>query len=1591
MIVVVEEGENEEELDELERRRLKKLKGVKESDDEKEEDNDERLRKKLKDLIDDAQIEKKSGNERGSEGSYKGRKRRREEDELDDNLEEEDFELLEKNLGVKLKRKKQFRRVQRLEDDKSEEEEGDGREIVANELFEGSDQERENVECHERLPQAEENLEAEEESDTDDFIVDDEGKPIDGRRKRPIFTDHALQTAQDTFGVHFDFDKFMGNEEAEEEESDVEYEEDGGRQNTKKIGRKKTTRKSIFEVFEPSELERCHFTDFDFQVRETDVPERMQLRMTPVTSASESELDKEAEWIYREAFLKSPVSSQDWYVEYRRRLGVEYDVLPKIKKTLDHMRNQNLEVPFIAFYRKEIMHPAFDINDLWRIYKFDEKWCQLQNRKNNVIKLFKKMRKYQEEKTMAAMDKPLDESMRKLKDEDIQRLEDASSPEEIKDNYIHFMLYYGDDVPLMQEADRQKQREEYKRRIELREIRRQESMENGEEGDELIEEEVDEPLLPNEDETVQQARKNDLYSVYRRAGLDGLAKRFGLTAEQFAENLRDGYQRHKVDQYPGDPIECASEFGNSRFSDPKDALRAAKYMVAMQLAREPLVRHCVRKVFYERASINVAPTKDGIKAIDENHPLYALKYVKDKPIRTITDDQFLKLVSGETDKLIKVEFQHNIKGTTNPSYLEEIKQLYIRGEFSRQVEEWNKIRGEAIEQCIQKMLYPAFTMELQTLLVKEAHEFIFRACSHKLSNILKIAPYHTGFPDEEENEWDTKEGIRVLSIAYVPDFNSASFGIMLSPDGEAQEMIRFEHLLKRRDAYQESDRRGKLNDLSRLKDFIFNKKPHVICVGSESREAERVIEDIKNVVKELVDDKQFPAINVELVDDSMAKVYAVSKQAEMEFREFPELLRVAVSLGRRLQDPLLEFSQLCNPDNEILCLKYHPLQDQLSDEELLEVLYYEFINRSNEVGVDINRAINFPHTSYIVQFVCGLGPRKATALMKMLKQTNQRLENRTQLVTHCHMGPKVFVNCAGFIKIDMNSVSDSTKTCIEVLDGTRVHPETYEWARKMAMDALEYEEEYTNPGDAIADILQDPEKLKELDLDAFASELERQSFGNKLIALYDIREELNNRYKDPRQPYRPPDTKEKFQLLIKESPDILHRGKLVQVILTNFTRRKPQRKHLDHAKPVRNEETGLWQCPFCSKNDYPDLSEVWSHFDAGDCQGTAQGIQVCMDNGISGFIPVKSLSDSEGTNPEERVKPGQLIYSRIMKVDEEKFKIICTSKTSDLVDKDHFWKPQRDPYYDTEAENKDLTKEEDFRKANSRQIYTKRVIVHPNFQNISYKEAEEKMALFDQGDVIVRPSSKGSNHLTVTWKVTDGIYQHIDVKEEGKENDFSIGQVLRIGDDEFEDLDEIIARHVNPLAANARDIIDYKYYKDFNLTLLENTHIKERDKTDEYLREEKKKNPGKINYLLCPSKEFPGKFLLSYMPRDKLAHEYITVTPEGFRLRGQLFDTFNQTLVWFKEHFKDRMPRIQARTPQAGDQTPEVRSVSGYAGTQTPGAYSAFGVNTPYTPSGQTPFRTPYTSQTPRYTAPVAAGYSNGGMNPRTPSYPSSS
>ncbi|XP_063222520.1 transcription elongation factor SPT6 isoform X2 [Bacillus rossius redtenbacheri] len=1620
-----EESEEEEEEDEEEggyKTKKKKKKGKKvravDSDDEEEEDDEERLREELKDLIDDAPIDESDGED--SDASRGSRKRKKSDDEeFDDRLEDEDYDLLEENLGVKVERNR-FKRLRRIQDEESEDEQEDHvegeRDAIANELFdEGSEHEREELDedhVSDRGRAEVEHYDDEEEegelSDADDFIVDDDGRPITDKKKKrkPIFTDAALQEAQDIFGVDFDYEEFekYDDEFDEEEEEDDEYDVEEGdedvekRRKPKKAAKKKPTRKSIFEIYEPSELKRGHFTDLDNEIRNTDIPERMQLRDFPVTAVPDGsdELDEESEWIYKQAFCKPSISLQDGHGEGRDRSKKGPQTIAKIKKALEFMRNQHFEVPFIAFYRKEYVQPELNINDLWKVYKFDEKWCQLRSRKESLTTLFERMRDYQAEELMKNVDAPIPDHVRILRDEDIERLRLVQTAEELRDVHHHFLLHYAQDVAPMNAAWRAKERE---RAREARARRRaRPEGEDGDEGDEPPEEDAEEPPEePRDAETVKKAVASGPYAMCRKAKLDGFAKRFGLTPEQFGENLRDNYQRHEVEQEPCAPDEVAPEYVSSKFSEVGDVLKAAKFMVAVQLARDPLVRKCTREAFFERAKIDVQPTKKGMKEIDENHPCYSMKYLKGKPVRDLVGDQYLKLVLAEQDGLIQLSFSDHIEGLTSHSYTEEAKQLYMRDEFSKNVQEWNNLRGECVELALARLLLPDLKKELRSCLLAEAREFVLRNCCRKLYSWLKVAPYSVEFAEEDEEEWDASKGLRVMGVAYVPDFSQAAFTCLVGPQGDCTDHLRLPNLLKRKNTFREDEKLEKEADLSALRSFISSKRPHVIVVGGESREALMVAADLKEIVAQLVEDDQFPSIAVEVIDNELAKVYANSIKGENDYREFPHLLRQAISLARRMQDPLVEFSQLCSSDEEILCLRYHPLQDQLGREELLEALYLELVNRTNEVGVDVNLAVQEPYTANLVQFVCGLGPRKAQALLKTLKQSNQRLENRTQLVTSCHMGPKVFINCAGFVRIDTNSLGDSTEAYVEVLDGSRVHPETYEWARKMAVDALEYDDEDANPAGALEEILESPERLKDLDLDAFAEELERQGFGNKSITLYDIRSELNHRYKDLRSPYVSANAEQMFDLLTKETPETFFIGKMVLATVIGVTHRKPQGDQLDQANPVRNDETGLWQCPFCLKNDFPELSEVWNHFDAGGCPGKATGVRVRLDNGVSGYVHVKNLSDKRVNNPEERVYRGQIIHCRIIKIDVERFSVECTSKSSDLLDKKHEWRPPKDPYYDLEAEERDISAEEEAKKTKQRQTYIKRVIVHPSFHNISFQEAEKLMSQMDQGEVVIRPSSKGSDHLTVTWKVTDGVYQHIDVREEGKANAFSLGQSLWIGNEEFEDLDEIIARHVNPMAAHARDLLSFKYYR-------ETEGLK--DKAEEFLKDEKKKNASKIHYVLAASKNYPGKFMLSYLPRARCRHEFITVTPEGFRFRQQLFDSLGSLFRWFKEHFRDPVPGTPS-TPRnmATNRTPYQTPGLNIAGMNqeaiqrvaqnlpshmlhslsqvasrtphyphTPGGYGAslHGYpNTPYTPSGQTPFMTPYhtphSSQTPRY------------------------
>lgn len=180
------------------------------------------------------------------------------------------------------------------------------------------------------------------------------------------------------------------------------------------------------------------------------------------------------------------------------------------------MRNQHFEVPFIAFYRKEYVEPELHINDLWRVWQWDEKWTQLRIRKENLTRLFEKMQAYQYEQISADPDKPLADGIRALDTTDMERLKDVQSMDELKDVYNHFLLYYGRDIPKMQNAAKASRKK-------LKRIK-EDGDEEGE-GEEAEDEEQRGPEL-------KQASRRDMYTICQsaRLGKNHLLCQLGIVA-----------------------------------------------------------------------------------------------------------------------------------------------------------------------------------------------------------------------------------------------------------------------------------------------------------------------------------------------------------------------------------------------------------------------------------------------------------------------------------------------------------------------------------------------------------------------------------------------------------------------------------------------------------------------------------------------------------------------------------------------------------------------------------------------------------------------------------------------------------------------------------------------------------------------------------------------------------------------------------------------------------------------------------------------------------------------------------------------------
>lgn len=175
---------------------------------------------------------------------------------------------------------------------------------------------------------------------------------------------------------------------------------------------------------------------------------------------------------------------------------------------------------------------------------------------------------------------------------------------------------------------------------------------------------------------------------------------------------------------------------------------------------------------------------------------------------------------------------------------------------------------------------------------------ILQSACRRLYNWIKVAPYQSEQQlDDDEDDDDASHGLRVMGVGFSTDREEAAYCACIDGEGDVTDFMRMVHLLQRRSPARGSKPpREKERELEKLKEFILKKRPHVIAVGAESREALMVMEDLRQLVSELEQEHQMAPIGVELVDNELARVYGNCNKGQVSL-EFPPYPLEAFSFG----------------------------------------------------------------------------------------------------------------------------------------------------------------------------------------------------------------------------------------------------------------------------------------------------------------------------------------------------------------------------------------------------------------------------------------------------------------------------------------------------------------------------------------------------------------------------------------------------------------------------------------------------------------------------------------------------------------------
>ena len=486
----------------------------------------------------------------------------------------------------------------------------------------------------------------------------------------------------------------------------------------------------------------------------------------------------------------------------------------------------------------------------------------------------------------------------------------------------------------------------------------------------------------------------------------------------------------------------AEKYVTDEVKTPEDAVQGAQDIIAETISDNSTFRKKIRQNTFHTGQIE---TKAKDKDISTEYDVY---YNYSENVKKIPPHRILAINRAEKEGVIKAKIvceSDDIIEYLNRHMLKNISKIPEKIEYNRYT---TPIIKEAVSDAYKRLISPAIEREIRSYLTEKAEEKSIEVFAKNLNQLLMGSP----LVGKTILGWDPafKTGCKLAIIDKTGKVLDTSLIYPTAPQKKVKQSIKT------------------------VRDLIDKYNINIIAIGNgtASRESEEIVaQTIKNTNVEYI-----------IVNEAGASVYSASKLADEEFPDFSEGERSAVSIARRLQDPLAELVKI-DPKSIGVGQYQHDMNQKQLNESLTGVVEKVV----NEVGVDLNTA-----SVSLLNYVSGIGNTTAKNIISY-REENGSFNSREELLKVKKLGKKTYEQCAGFIKIDNPEYP---------LDNTTIHPESYEATCRL-LDKLNY---------SVNDIGSKSLKLNNINIEQISEELD---IG--IETLKDIIDELKKPGRDPRE------------------------------------------------------------------------------------------------------------------------------------------------------------------------------------------------------------------------------------------------------------------------------------------------------------------------------------------------------------------------------------------------------------------------------------------------------------------------------------------